>query len=248
MNGLSYLNDTAVSSEMSDIILGRPIGFLVGEDRFCLYPVTLGKMLTLRYYYESLDLKRVAASAHPEAALLSMVHEKKALCAEILAIHTLENDGKSLFDMPLIKQRADFFSHEMRDEDLASLLNQTLDGRRLDRVAAYLGIDKERERLQTTLQAKENSKNNLTFCGKTIFGSFMVPLKEMGFTLNEIIFECSYDLLRLLIMDKQVSLFMSDDELKDLGGNIGALIDGESGDADDKLRAFFASRGVEVGE
>lgn len=246
MNDVTNATIAINSSEMSDIILGRPVGFYVGEGRFCLYPVTLGKILTLRYYYDCLNLKSLATSIHPEADLLALVHEKKDLCAETLVIHTLENDGKSLFDVPLIKQRADFFSQQMRDEDIASLLSQTFDDARVDRVAKFLGIDKEREKLQNVLKAKGRNKNSLDFCGRTVFGNFIVPLKEMGFSLNEIVFECSYDLLRLLLMDKQVSLYLSDDELQNIHGNVGALIDSEASDADEKLKAFFMSKGVTV--
>ena len=88
MNDVINTSATAIeSSEMTDIILGRPLGFLVGEDRFCLYPVTLGKMLTLRYYYDSLNMRALSISSHPEADLLVLVHEKKDLCAETLVIH-----------------------------------------------------------------------------------------------------------------------------------------------------------------
>lgn len=231
---------------MSDIILGRPIGFFVGKKRFCLYPVTLGKLLTLTYYYDSLNLSAMATSAHPKARLLSLAHEKKDLCAETIVIHTLENDGKSLFDVPLIKRRTDFFSHKMSEEDIASLLLQILDGSRLERMVKFLGIDEEREKLGEALRAKAGNKNSLSFCGKTLFGSFIVPLKEMGFSLREIVFECSYDLLRLLLMDKQISVYLSDDELQDLRGSVGALIDSEANDADEKLMAFFGSRGLTV--
>ena len=237
---------TINDNELSDIILGRPVGFFVGEDRFCLYPVTFGKMLILKYYYGSLGLKSLAKSAYPKSDLLSMVHEKKVLCAETLVIHTLENDGKSLFDVPLIRQRADFFSHELSDEDLASLLLQTLDGGRLDRMIKYLEIDKEQEKLREVLGAKGNNQNSLSFGGKTVLGNFIIPLKEMGFSLHEILFEYSYDLLRLLLMDKQVSIYLSDDELRDVRGSVGALIDGESSGADEKLRAYLASKGITV--
>ena len=68
----------------------------------------------------------------------------------------------------------------------------------------------------------------------------------MGFSLHEILFEYSYDLLRLLLMDKQVSIYLSDDELRDVRGSVGALIDGESSGADEKLRAYLASKGITV--
>lgn len=230
--------------DLADIITGKPHEFKVGDRRFCIFPVTLGKTLILQPYMEAAGAERLAG-ANPYVSALRLVKEKKELCATILAIHTLDNCRRSLHDMPEIKRRTDFFSQEMDDKDLATLLVISLTRDRTTQVAGYLGLDKERERLEEALRVKKDS-NSLSFGAVSIFGAFIGPLKEMGFSTEEIIYERGYSFLRLMLMDKYTSLYMSDEEIQALGGSTGALIDGDDADADRQLLAFFASKGVDV--
>ena len=68
----------------------------------------------------------------------------------------------------------------------------------------------------------------------------------MGFSIDEILYECGYSFLGLILMDRETTVYLSDEELQALGGSAGALIDGDDADADRQLEAFFASRGVNV--
>lgn len=230
--------------DLADIILGKPHDFRAGDRRFCLWPVTLGKMFMLRPYMEAAGVDSLTG-ANPYASALRLVREKKEPCAAILAIHTIKNRRKCLLDPSEIRRRTDFFASELVDEDLASLLVIVLTGDRTRQVAVHLGLDRERERLEEALRVKRSS-NTLSFGARSVFGSFIAPLKEMGFTTDEIIFECGYGFLRLMVMDKQTSLYMSDEEIQQIGGSAGALIDGDGADADSQLEAFFASKGVSV--
>lgn len=230
--------------DLADTILGKPHDFLVGEQRFCIWPVTLGKIFMLRPYMESLGTDRFTGP-DPCASALQLVREKRELCATILAIHTLDNCRQSVLDIPEIKERTAFFSDEVGDEDLASLLVIILTSDRTRQVIDHLGLDKERERLEEALRVKRE-RNVLSFGGRSIFGGFIAPLMEMGFSADEIIYELGYGFLRLMLMDKQVSLYMSDEEIQQMCGSAGALIDGDGADADSQLESFFASKGVIV--
>lgn len=230
--------------DLADIIIGKPHDFRVGDSRFCIWPVTLGKMFMLRPYMEAAGVDSLTGD-NPYASALRLVREKKEPCAAILAIHTIKNRQKSLLDLSEIQRRTDFFANELDDEDLASLLVTILSSDRTWQVARSLGLDKERERLEEALKVKRDC-NTLSFGARSIFGAFIAPLKEMGFSTEEIIYERGYSFLKLMLMDAHTSLYMSDEEIQQIRGSAGALIDGDGADADSQLEAFFASKGVSV--
>lgn len=231
--------------DLADVITGRPHNFRVGDRRFSIYPVTLGKVLILRPYMEAVGTEALAGS-YPYASALMLVKEKKELCATILAIHTVRNRREDLLSLSEVQWRTDFFAKKMADEDLASLLVAILSNDRTSQIIKYLGLDNEQERLSDVMRVKKKNKNSLSFGGKSILGDFICPLKEMGFSIDEILYECGYSFLRLILMDRQTTVYLSDEELQALGGSAGALIDGDDADADRQLEAFFASRGVNV--
>lgn len=239
-------NSSYLDGDVADVITGKPHDFRVGSREFRVYPVTLGKILILRPYMEASGMDHVVKTPNLYLSMLKLVRDKKELCATILAIHTIKNSREAFYDLPEIKWRTDFFFKELDDKDMASLLVVILANDRTRQIAEYLELDKEQERISAAIEAKEGKHNNLSFGGKSIFGSFIVPLKEMGFSIDEIIFECGYCFLRLILMDRQFSIYMSDDEIQRMGGSAGALIDSADANADLQLEAFFASRGVTV--
>ncbi len=116
----------------------------------------------------------------------------------------------------------------------------------------HLGIDKENERLRKVVEYKERkSKNTLNFGGKSIYGTFIAPLLDMGLSWNEIVWERSYTNLRLLLSDKTNSLYLTDDEMKGLPAN---LLDQKTDfDANDpavaaQIEKYFASKGVKTAQ
>ena len=64
----------------------------------------------------------------------------------------------------------------------------------------------------------KDNKNSLSFGGISVFGTFIQPLKELGYTDNEILYEKSYTFLRLA--DKVTSMYFSDDEYKKLPASV----------------------------
>lgn len=239
----------AVIDELvADVITGRPHDFTVGCTTYYLWPMTLAKSMLLQPYIERLGLG--TAKVHGSDGVLRMitdqVRERRAECAIVLSILTMENTRAAFYDYVSRKQRSDFFGLELADGDLAQLLASALMCSYVQRLSEHFGMNRERERLAAALRTKEKTRNSLTFCGVSVFGSFVAPLLEMGFSFEEIVFERSYELLHLMLMDKPVSLWLSDDELAGAGGSVGALIDGDSGDADQQLMAYFSSKGVSV--
>lgn len=232
-----------LSDDLADVITGRPHEFFVGAEKFRLWPVTLAKTLLLRPYMKALGIAEHLKTQNPYVAALGLVARERAHCCMVLSIHTMENTRAAFMDTDLREQRSKLFAERIGDDDLAKLLQLAMMSDKTVYLETELGVTKELGRLKEALAVKKRN-NSLTFCGKTPFGRFIVPLKEMGFSVDEILFECGCSFLSLALSDKQVDLYMTDEELLSLSGSTGALIDGEAADADEKLRAYAISKGL----
>lgn len=236
-----------LEQKLADIITGRPHDFGVGKKKFRLYPVTLAKTFELKRYIDALSIDREMLHVNPDLEIYRIVKGSKSDCCSILAIHTCPNTYNDLYDMRARLSRHNTFM-KMSDEDLAAVLQVALSGEDVDEMAAFLKIDKERERLSNVLKVKGKSKNNMSFGGVSAFGNFIGQLIEMGFRCNEILYECSVSFLRLMIADKQVSLYLTDEEVD----TIPALVaDSGSMDANnpamtEQILGNLANRGLTI--
>lgn len=239
--------ESYLEQEVADIVTSRGHEFRVGEEYYRLWPVTLGKMLLLRPYLVALGIGQSAKEVPVYQVILDHVKKERVMCATILAIHTIDNSRQSMADGNLLRRRTAFFESTIDDVDLASLLAMTLSDDRTEAVSRYLGLDVERERLHQVLKVKK-MRNTLNLGGKSVFGGFVASLKKLGFTIDEIVWECSYSFLRLVLMDEPVSMYLSDEELSQLGGNVGGIVDSSAADYDLQIKAFAANHGIKIEE
>ena len=206
----------AIEEYLADIITQKPYAFHAGRKLFRLYPVTLAKKLVLRPYIDDLAIDMEKLRRRPDVEAMRVVRERKNTCCELLAIHSTPNTYKDLFNLQSRAERRNILM-SMQDADLAAHLINVL---MLDKTAAvmeYLGIDMEHERMAKVFEVKrKHNKNSIDFGGRSLFGSFIGQLKEMGYTENEILFELGYSYLQLVLADKVTSVYLSDDELEEL--------------------------------
>lgn len=240
-----------IDLEIADAVMERAYPMFVGKKQFFLYPVTLGKMYLLQRLIEDLDINYKNLQIDTNLEMLRLAREEKEKVCTILAYHTC-NTKEQLQSIKVIKERTNLFMREATDEDLASILIMLLTKDKSDLYMKHLRIDKENERLRKVVEYKERkSKNTLNFGGKSIYGTFIAPLLDMGLSWNEIVWERSYTNLRLLLSDKTNSLYLTDDEMKGLPAN---LLDQKTDfDANDpavaaQIEKYFASKGVKTAQ
>lgn len=229
-----------LADDLADVVTGRPHDFYVGQEQFLLWPLTLAKTFLLQPYMEALGLADGVKSEDPRLTYLRLARNERDMCCMVIAICTTENSREAFMDTEKRKERCRLLAGNISEASLATMLGLVLSSDKTDSLLVDLGIDSERKRAKGVLAVKKN-RNNVSFFGKTVFGAFIAQLKEMGFSIDEILYECSYSFLRLVLADKQVDVYLSDDELAQLPGSTGALIDGESPDADRQLKAYAAA-------
>lgn len=233
---------------LADIITDEPHEFHIGRKVLRLYPVTLGKMTKLRRYMDALKINTDLLTTNPDAEVLRLVVNHREVCCGILAIHTAPNTYKDLFNMKARAERRNLLM-KVGNADLAALLLTVLTSDRTAELMASLGIDKEQERMGRVMEVKRrHSKNSISFGGLSVFGSFIGQLKEIGYTDSEILYERGYSYLRLMLADKITSVYLSDEELKELSAlDTGKdAMDANDPRSADKILGTLANRGLKI--
>lgn len=236
--------DRELDDALSDIVCAQPHEFRVGKKTLRLYPVTLAKTFVLRRLMDNLSMDASLLKANPWMECLRLAETQREVVARILAVHTAPNTEKDLHDSRGMTIRKNVLS-DVKTEHLAGLLMAVLTSDKTDQLMDHLGINAERERLHAALAVKDGGKNNLSFGSKSIFGTFIGQLKEMGYTDDEILFERGYSYLRLMLADKVTSLYLSDEELEKLPQEDGGMmLDGDD-DGDMDVLANIIKQGGE---
>ena len=237
-----------IDYDIADVIIERPQEFKIGRKCFKLYPVTLAKLFLLKRQIDGLSINAAILEINPYMEAIRVVKENRDVCCHILAYHTAPNTYKDIYDTKAITIRKNYFSRNLNDEDMASMMIIVLTSDKYDEIVKHFGLDKEHERLQKVMEVKQKGdKNNLTFNGLSLFGTFIGRLKEMGYSDNEILFEKGYTFLRLMLADKVVNVLLTDEERQQLYETSGgSLMDAGDPNSADKIRGYFAQKGIEI--
>lgn len=234
--------------ELADIITERPHEFTVGRKQHRLYPVTLAKIYMLRRYIEGLSINPEHLRVSPYLEALRLVEEHAELCRDIIAIHATPNTYRDLYCRQNMVMRRNALSG-IRKEDMATLMMIVLTADKTELLMDGLGINKEHERMRKALERKDKNDGNITYGGVTVFGSFIAPLKEMGYTDNEILFEKGYTFLRLMLADKVTTVYLTDEERENMSiEDGGTLIDGNNPESFEHLKEFVKGHGLTIND
>ena len=245
------MNDEAkhIELELADAIMERAYPLIVGRKQFFLYPVTLGKMYLLQRLIDDLGIDYKNLRIDTNLEMLRLAKEKREKVCTILAYHTCETK-EQLQSVKTVKERVNLFMKEATDEDLASILIILLSRDKTETFMKHTGIDKENERLKKVIEYKDKkSKNTLSFGGKSLYGTFIAPLLDMGLSWNEIVWERSYTNLRMLLADKMNSIYLTDEELNGLPANLldsKTDLDANNPAVAEKISKIFASKGIKT--
>ena len=217
--------------DIADTIIDRPKGFSVGCRHFYLYPVTLGKMYLEKRIISNLSINIDVLQTNPYIESLRLVETKKEECCLLIAYHTLRTKQEVL-DNETVNNRKNFILKEMDNEDIATLVLTCLTHDKTSTYTKYYGIDKELERMSEVVKAKDN-KNSFSFGGKSIYGTLIDSVCERyKWTFDYVLWEISYTNLQMLIKDKVTSVYLTDDEIKNVHvNNVSEMIDGNSKEA-----------------
>lgn len=228
-----------IQYDIADMIMEKPLSFTVKDERFSIYPLTLGKSLLIQRVVDNLEINEETVKANPFLEALRLCRDKKDLVLKLIAYY-VTNDKERLFDERLINSTAKYLS-DVDEEDLAKLLLYILTNDKVDACIKYLGIDKDRKEQRRILKIKNSGSNVVDFGGKSIYGSIVdVVCERYGWTMDYVVWGISYANLRMLLADMTTSISLTDDEKKKarIRSN-GSFINGDDPANIDRMRAMF---------
>ena len=139
---------------------------------------------------------------------LRLCQEKKETVCRLLSYHTI-NKKEDLFNTSIINNRCTFFKKSLSNEEMAQLLVMVL-------TEDNVGIDRERQELAKISKIKDKKGNSITFGGKSVFGSLILPACEkLNMTPQQIVWDISYSFLQMLMADAITSVYLTDEEKKE---------------------------------
>lgn len=110
-----------VEKSVSDAIVQKPIRFSIGEQKFEIYPPTLGKMQVLSRLYLQLDIDEQQFNEEPHKESMRVCENRTDVVCELMAIATFRTQEEMLNDEK-IAERAKFFKWSCYPEDFSTCL------------------------------------------------------------------------------------------------------------------------------
>lgn len=200
--------------EMVDAIIELPISVKAGGQLFYIYPPSFGSVMLISGVLRKAGLGEVAAGGLGIISALKLFKEQKELIGTILAICSFEN-RKDACNKELLSERAEKLK-KVSVKEVAGLLTTILGtNETLARFCEDSGINKENRLRQKILKIKNENSNSVSFGAKTIYGSLLGQVCEkFHWTLDYAVWGISFINLNMLIIDQSSTIFLTDEERK----------------------------------
>ncbi len=224
---------------VADAIIEKAIRFNIGKQKYSLYPPTLGKTQILKNLYLGLDVNAQLLSLNPLAEAIRISKENPDVVCQIIAYSTF-NDKNSIMNTEKVFQRAKTLKEHLTTEDLATLLSLILSNDKTDEFIKYFKIDADKE-LRERISRIKGESNSMTFGGKSIYGLLIdFACQRYGWTMDYILWGISYVNLNMLFADAVTTVYLTDEERKQLGMGFGQSINADDPANRDLIRELIS--------
>lgn len=202
----------AIEEYFADIVMEAPHAFSAGRKQYCLYPLSLGKLMLIQRQMRSMDINDDAIAKLPIVEVVRLVGRYRDVCNLIIAYATAK-DKSECFNAQRISDTVRELS-SLVDEDIATLMVYVLTHDKTEEVKTHYEIDKENNAMNSVLKVKSQG-GSLVFGGKTMLGAIIDQACERyGWTVEYVVWGISYATLRLLMADRVSTVYITDDERK----------------------------------
>lgn len=206
--------DRIADMEIADIIMEMPHNFRVGQRRFSLRPVSLGKSHYLSRLTGALGIDRKLLHLNPYAEALRLCVENPDGVCRVIAAHTLDTP-QELFDPELNDDISGYLRTNLAKEEMAELFALSLAEPDMAAITKRLGIDDDQKRRNKVMAAKKEDRNTYTFGGRSTFGALIAPACEkLHMTPRQVVWDISLRFLQLLLADGITQVYLTDEERK----------------------------------
>lgn len=208
-------NSTDIENCIVDSMLSIPVPFKIGEDNFYIYPKTLGRIQLLNRLRKMLGINEVFAQTDPYAEALRLCQDKKEVVYRLIAYSTLKTKDE-IFNNAVVGNRMKYIEENLSTEEVATIFLAILLDDEIPAFEKYFGITEDHAKRKEVYKVKKSS-NTITFGGHSIYGTLIdFACQRYGWTLDYLLWEVNYTTLMMLYSDKVESVYLSDEERKQL--------------------------------
>ena len=200
-------------ADISDVLIERPISFSIKGRHYAVYRPSLGKIQLMSRLLDAVGFNDFKPTDDIYYFSYVAAQGKRDECIRLVAYATLPSD-ECLDESKVTKRIKEFKDFET--EDIATILIMIFRLDRTDDIMRHFGINKETEKMNKIMKVKEkDSRNSLTFGGKTIWGSLIDSACERyGWSYQYVLWGISYSNLMLMLTDQVRTVFLTDEERK----------------------------------
>ncbi len=209
--------DRDLEKDFISILTGEPHCFEIGAKPFYIYPVTLAKMFKSKLLLQTIKVNVKLLEVNPYIEAFRIVKEKKTEFCKLLSLYTTPNNYEDFIDRAAQQKRATYFADNLSGDALSLFFIYIMSMDRTSELMKHLGIAEEQKRMAKIAEVKaKNDSSSVEVGGKSIFGTFIERLHELGYCDREILYERPYTYLQLVLADKINSIFMTAEEMESL--------------------------------
>lgn len=206
------LNET-----LADAVMDRPREFFIGNKRYCLWAPTLGVSLMLGRHLQSVGVDPELMQTNPSIEVLRLVHEKRDDVCYILAILSFRS-FLELSNSKTLTRRAKTYSDGLTDEEIAQLALIGLNSIDANKLIEMSGLEAERKEQSRISEFKNKDGHTKMFGGRTMYGTLIdAACRAYGWSKEYVVWGIDLTSLRMMLADKVDSVYLSDDDMKQIG-------------------------------
>ena len=206
-----------LNEALADAVMGRPREFFIDDRRFSLWSPSLGMTLMTERHISLLGIDSLMMTRNPSLEALRLSEKNRTEVCNILAIHSYRR-YKDLSDSEKLRARADYFSSHLSTDEIAQLFLIILSEPRIETFLQLSGISEDQKEQSRIAQFKNKDGHNRTFGGKTIYGMIIdAACRAYGWTKEYTVWGIDLLSLRLMLADTISSVYLSDDDIKQMG-------------------------------
>ena len=201
---------------LSDTLTERAVCFRAGCEYFALYPPSIGKLYLTSPIVEELDINGQLLSSNFHLEMMRICHEKRDAVCLLISYYSFRRKRDLLNDVK-VNARKKFFSNELEDKELATLLSLIFTLEDVERLKNEIGITEENKKRHKIYTVKKNKSHSVSVGGASIYGRLIdFACQRYGWTFDYVVWDISRANLEMLMADAVESIYLDADERKQL--------------------------------
>ncbi len=204
-----------IENEVIDAILEKPITLTIDGRFFYIYQPSLGISLLTGQLLQEVKVNSHLYATNKLAEMYRICETQHDLVLRIVALYTFSHRSDAIKEES-VQARIDELK-TLDAAELATLVTVIFEWEtRQDKFIKHYQLDREKRTREKIAMAKKNKGNNLTFGGRSMYGTIIdTACERYGWEVGYVLWGVSLINLNMLLSDSVQSVFLTKEEIKE---------------------------------